>query len=132
MAELVSEARAAAPVEAAQRIVLRPRAVDDAGFTVATDTDDDGRTRYLVRGERPLRWVRQTDFSNDEAVGYLGGPAGPARRRAGPDRGRRRRGGRRRRSGPTRTAWCSTSSRPSPSGSYLSGPRGSDDRLYER
>jgi GTP-binding protein len=26
---------------------------------------------YLVRGEKPLRWVRQTDFSNDEAVGYL-------------------------------------------------------------
>ena len=26
--------------------MLRPRAVDDAGFTVATDTDDDGRTRY--------------------------------------------------------------------------------------
>jgi GTP-binding protein len=24
-----------------------------------------------VRGEKPERWVRQTDFSNDEAVGYL-------------------------------------------------------------
>jgi GTP-binding protein len=24
-----------------------------------------------VRGSRPERWVRQTDFSNDEAVGYL-------------------------------------------------------------
>jgi GTP-binding protein len=24
-----------------------------------------------VRGERPERWIRQTDFSNDEAVGYL-------------------------------------------------------------
>jgi len=24
-----------------------------------------------VRGVRPERWVRQTDFSNDEAVGYL-------------------------------------------------------------
>jgi GTP-binding protein len=24
-----------------------------------------------VRGEKPERWVRQTDFANDEAVGYL-------------------------------------------------------------
>ncbi len=26
---------------------------------------------WRVRGEKPERWVRQTDFSNDEAVGYL-------------------------------------------------------------
>ena len=26
---------------------------------------------FLIRGEKPQRWVRQTDFSNDEAVGYL-------------------------------------------------------------
>jgi GTP-binding protein len=26
---------------------------------------------FRIRGERPERWVRQTDFSNDEAVGYL-------------------------------------------------------------
>jgi GTP-binding protein len=25
-----------------------------------------------VRGTKPERWVRQTDFSNDEAVGFLG------------------------------------------------------------
>jgi GTP-binding protein len=24
-----------------------------------------------VRGEKPERWVRQTDFGNDEAVGFL-------------------------------------------------------------
>ena len=24
-----------------------------------------------MRGEKPRRWVLQTDFSNDEAVGYL-------------------------------------------------------------
>ena len=28
-----------------------------------------GSTR--VRGDKPTRWVRQTDFANDEAVGYL-------------------------------------------------------------
>ncbi len=26
---------------------------------------------FRVRGEKPERWVRQTDFANDEAVGYL-------------------------------------------------------------
>lgn len=26
---------------------------------------------FQVRGTKPERWVRQTDFTNDEAVGYL-------------------------------------------------------------
>ena len=26
---------------------------------------------FVVRGDKPERWVRQTDFDNDEAVGYL-------------------------------------------------------------
>ncbi|HET6876953.1 MAG TPA: Obg family GTPase CgtA, partial [Jatrophihabitans sp.] len=26
---------------------------------------------YIVRGTKPERWVRQTAFDNDEAVGYL-------------------------------------------------------------
>ncbi|MET9614133.1 GTPase ObgE [Kitasatospora indigofera] len=66
MAQIVAEARAAKPIEENTRIVLRPTAVDDAGFTV---TEEDGA--YRVRGIKPERWVRQTDFSNDEAVGYL-------------------------------------------------------------
>ncbi|HEX7104629.1 MAG TPA: GTPase ObgE [Acidothermaceae bacterium] len=66
MAELVERARAQRPVEEATRVVLRPKAVDDAGFTVAREGE-----RYVVRGERPERWIKQTDFSNDEAVGYL-------------------------------------------------------------
>jgi GTP-binding protein len=66
LAEIVAAARAAQPAQEATRIVIRPKAVDDAGFTV---TEEDGR--YRVRGEKPERWVRQTDFSNDEAVGYL-------------------------------------------------------------
>ncbi|MFI6860728.1 GTPase ObgE [Streptomyces sp. NPDC050421] len=67
LAGVIAEARAAKPVEEATRIVIRPRAVDDAGFTVVLE--DDGI--YRVRGEKPERWVRQTDFNNDEAVGYL-------------------------------------------------------------
>lgn len=67
LAEIVAQARADKPKEEATRIVIRPKAVDDAGFVV---TLEDGGI-YRVRGEKPERWVRQTDFSNDEAVGYL-------------------------------------------------------------
>lgn len=67
LAEVVAQSRAAKPKEEATRIVIRPKAVDDAGFTVAQEEDG----LYRVRGEKPERWVRQTDFSNDEAVGYL-------------------------------------------------------------
>ncbi|MFJ4867289.1 GTPase ObgE [Streptomyces sp. NPDC088757] len=68
LAGIVAEARAARPKEEATRIVIRPKAVDDTGFTV---TYDEAEEVYRVRGEKPERWVRQTDFNNDEAVGYL-------------------------------------------------------------
>ncbi|MGA4848829.1 GTPase ObgE [Streptomyces sp. G5(2025)] len=67
LAELVAAARAAKPKEEATRIVIRPKAVDDSGFTVKREEDG----IYRVRGEKPERWIRQTDFNNDEAVGYL-------------------------------------------------------------
>ena len=66
LARKVAEDRAAAPVEKATRIVLRPTAVDDHGFTVS---EEDGV--YVVRGGKPERWIVQTDFGNEEAVGYL-------------------------------------------------------------
>ncbi len=66
MAALVRQARAAAEPDESPRIVLTPRAVDESGFTVTEEAEG-----YRVRGRRPERWVRQTDFSNDEAVGYL-------------------------------------------------------------
>ncbi|MFE4858077.1 GTPase ObgE [Streptomyces sp. NPDC056670] len=68
LAGIVAESRAAKPKEEATRIVIRPKAVDDAGFTV---TFDEANEVYRVRGEKPERWIRQTDFNNDEAVGYL-------------------------------------------------------------
>jgi GTPase len=67
LAEIVREHRARTPVAEPTRIVLRPTAVDDAGFTI--ESDEDGV--YIVRGPRPERWVRQTNFDNEEAVGYL-------------------------------------------------------------
>jgi GTP-binding protein len=66
MARIVADQRAAAAVPVPQRIVIRPRAVDEAGFEVVREGD-----AFRVRGERPELWIRQTDFSNDEAVGYL-------------------------------------------------------------
>ncbi|HVT66343.1 MAG TPA: GTPase ObgE [Trebonia sp.] len=68
MAGIVSEARAAAPEAEPARVVIRPPAVRDTGFEIVRTGDG----AYLIRGEKPSRWVSQTDFANDEAVGYLG------------------------------------------------------------
>jgi GTP-binding protein len=67
MAEIVAAARAARPVAEATRIVLRPASADGGDEFTVTGTDEG----WQVRGTKPERWVRQTDFSNDEAVGYL-------------------------------------------------------------
>jgi len=69
MAQMVAADRAARPAPEPAKIVLRPRAVDDAGFTVIPDPNEPGG--FIVLGERPTRWVAQTSFDNDEAVGYL-------------------------------------------------------------
>ncbi|HZL02194.1 MAG TPA: GTPase ObgE [Cellulomonas sp.] len=70
LAELVERTRREAPAPEPARIVLRPKAVDDAGFTVTLRTDGP-HDYFQVLGVKPERWVRQTDFTNDEAVGYL-------------------------------------------------------------
>ena len=67
MAGIVEAARAARPTVEATRIVLRPEGFGgDDGFTVKRTGEG-----WRVRGTKPERWVRQTDFSNDEAVGFL-------------------------------------------------------------
>jgi GTP-binding protein len=68
LARAVDEHRASLPEVEAAPITLTPRAVDDGGFTVTPDPRTDG---WLVLGTKPERWIRQTDFNNDEAVGYL-------------------------------------------------------------
>ncbi|HMZ15840.1 MAG TPA: GTPase ObgE [Mycobacterium sp.] len=67
---MVSAYQDALPPVVPRRPVIRPVPVDESGFTVAADTDHPGG--FVVRGSRPERWVAQTDFDNDEAVGYLG------------------------------------------------------------
>ena len=66
--DMVAAYRAAQPVVAPRRPVIRPIPVDESGFTVTSD----GEGGFVVRGDRPERWIGQTDFTNDEAVGYLG------------------------------------------------------------
>ncbi|HEY3504527.1 MAG TPA: GTPase ObgE [Actinocatenispora sp.] len=67
LGQAVSAYRVAHPPAEPTRIVLRPTAVDDKQFVVEQDADG----TYVVLGPRPERWVRQTDFSNNEAIGYL-------------------------------------------------------------
>jgi GTP-binding protein len=69
MAALVAADRAARPAEqpaGRARVRVAVKAADEPGFEVVRMGDS-----FLITGEKPQRWVRQTDFSNDEAVGYL-------------------------------------------------------------
>jgi GTP-binding protein len=68
MAALVAADRAVRPAEApAERVKVTVRAADEPGFEVVRI----GESSFLILGEKPRRWVQQTDFGNDEAVGYL-------------------------------------------------------------
>lgn len=72
MAELVEKRRATLPPPKVAPTVLAPRAVDGgADFTIKKMGDGEGGFIWRVRGSKPERWVRQTDFNNPEAVGYL-------------------------------------------------------------
>ncbi|WP_415631460.1 GTPase ObgE [Propionibacterium sp.] len=72
MAALVNAQRGAEPAAEPKRIVVRPKPVDgNDSFTIRRMGDGEGGFVWRVRGEKPERWVRQTDFSNSEAVGYL-------------------------------------------------------------
>jgi GTP-binding protein len=67
MGEWVAAARAQKPVEEPTRLVIRPKQLGEAGFRVRRVNEN----LFQITGEKPERWIRQTDFSNDEAVGYL-------------------------------------------------------------
>jgi GTP-binding protein len=71
LAELVEDARIAAAADPKPaKIVIRPRAVDDTGFVIKVEGGTHGNV-YRIIGAKPERWVQQTDFTNDEAVGFL-------------------------------------------------------------
>lgn len=67
MAEVVAAARRDRVVEQAERIIIRPKPKGTGEEFTITETGEGWR----VRGTKPERWIRQTDFSNDEAVGFL-------------------------------------------------------------
>ena len=67
MAQAIAAERAAAPPPEPTRLVLRPEPVAGPDFELVKA----GENSFIVRGRKPLRWILQTDFSNDEAVGYL-------------------------------------------------------------
>lgn len=73
MAQIVARRRAETPTQEITRIVLRPQAAAGVGaeFTVDQRRGPDGQRQWIVRGAKLTRWVGQTDFSNDEAVGFL-------------------------------------------------------------
>jgi len=71
LAEVVDADRAVKALEpVAERIVIRPRAVNETNFTVKVEGGSGGNI-YRVIGEKPERWVAQTNFANDEAIGFL-------------------------------------------------------------
>lgn len=51
-------------------IKLQGNVSKNAGFTIAKEGGSYGDI-FRILGEKPERWVEQTDFANDEAVGYL-------------------------------------------------------------
>ena len=67
--ELVKKHRATRAPEPAERIVVRPEPVDSEDFRIRPDPAERGA--FVVTGTKPERWIRQTDFGNDEAVGFL-------------------------------------------------------------
>jgi GTP-binding protein len=72
MAELVAARRTETAKVPQRKIVIRPEPVAGGPeFTITRQGDGEGGFVWRVRGEKPERWVRQTDFNNAEAVGYL-------------------------------------------------------------
>ncbi|KDA06258.1 GTPase CgtA [Microbacterium sp. CH12i] len=70
LGEIVEKHRAEAAVETpVERVVIRPRG-SEKPFTIRVEGGSYG-TYYRILGEKPVRWVQQTDFQNEEAVGYL-------------------------------------------------------------
>jgi len=67
LAAIIAEARSAAPEPLPTRLVLRPEPVAGPDF----ELERVGENAFRIRGAKPRRWIQQTDFSNDEAVGYL-------------------------------------------------------------
>ena len=72
--DVVKHARAKKPrpSKAVEPMVIRPQdAARSRGSEIKVERDPLYPEGWLVTGEKAERWIRQTDFENDEAVGYL-------------------------------------------------------------
>ncbi|MFS0854286.1 GTPase ObgE [Microbacterium sp. 179-I 3D4 NHS] len=70
LGEIVVKHRAEAVVETPrERVVIRPKG-SKKEFTIRVEGGTYGNV-YRIIGEKPVRWVQQTDFQNEEAVGFL-------------------------------------------------------------
>lgn len=70
LGEIVAQHRAVLAAEpVVERVVIRPRGAQRE-FTIRVEGGSYGDL-YRILGAKPERWVHQTDFRNDEAVGYL-------------------------------------------------------------
>ncbi len=70
LAEIVVKHRTEQAAEVvSERVVIRPKEAS-AAFTVKVEGGTYGNL-YRILGEKPERWVQQTDFQNEEAIGYL-------------------------------------------------------------
>lgn len=73
LAKLVQQGRKQRAAEKLQRDthrILRPKPLGGPQFEVRP-VKSGSDLIYQVWGDKPIRWVAQTDFSNDEAVGFL-------------------------------------------------------------
>lgn len=122
--ETVQEARRARPKKRQEHkhTIIRPRAVDKRDFAV----ESLGEGEWEVVGDKPQRWINQTDFENDEAVGYLADRL----RKLGVEEALRKQGAREGDTvfiGPISFEWD-----PMAGGDedFVPSNRGTDDRLY--
>ncbi|MFF5085252.1 GTPase ObgE [Actinoplanes sp. NPDC000266] len=120
LAKVVEEHRLSRPEPEPTRVVVRPQAIDDSGFTV--ERDDEGV--FVVRGAKIERWVRQTNFDNEEAVGYLADRL----ERVGVEDTLVKKGAQA--GDPVRIGEREFDWHPN-AGEYVAGPRGTDARLEE-
>ncbi|MBX3067802.1 MAG: GTPase ObgE [Cryobacterium sp.] len=68
LASLIREDRANLAVP--EVVTIRPKPADASDFEVKVEGGSSGNT-FRIIGRKTDRWVAQTDFENDEAIGYL-------------------------------------------------------------
>jgi GTP-binding protein len=120
LAQVVAEHRLANPTPEPTRAIVRPKAVDESGFTIEQDADG----VFVVRGTKVERWILQTNFDNDEAIGYLADRL----ERIGVEDALAKKGAKA--GDPVRIGEREFDWQPN-AGEYVSGPRGTDIRLEE-